>query len=289
MNASEPNHPPAPPATNDTQRLQRAGVALVLLAALFFGGRLVVRHLQPLLVRSERLADLRSPDPQRRKQAAWALAELPDALLVDLIADELLPREPDPDVRESFVWLLGTLRAERHWQRLEQTIADDESGYVRAAAWLAAARCDAERCRVLARSRPPTDRWDRIGRAQAALCLGDLSQLAVLLDAARSGSAQQRYVASRALGKWLVPLLDTAGRWPINADVGGGSAWPVELVDEVARRCAALDLQRIADENRRLAKDSYKVHRHVRRVTNARNDLADLLMGRRPSPRAAGP
>jgi hypothetical protein len=82
------------------------------------------------------------------------------------------------------------------------------------------------------------------------------------------------------LFKWLRPLLDTAGCWPADCGVQAGQAWPSELVDEVERCCAGLNLQAIADDNARHRESGDQVRRDVGRITRFRDGLAGLLFSR---------
>lgn len=223
---------------------------------------------------------LLSEEPQARKEAAWATIERPDPALAAIMIRGVLGDEPDPDVREAYVYSLGKLSDPRHLAAIESAIDQDPSGCVRSAAWLAAARCDPQHFRTLAATRRQPERpWDQIGVAQGRLCLGDVRDVAKLLHWARAGDGSQRQVASRALFKWLRPLLDTAGRWPADCGVQVGQAWPPELVDEVERRCAGLNLQAVADDNSRHRESGDQVRRNVGRITRFRDGLAELLVG----------
>ena len=172
------------------------------------------------------------------------------------------------------VWL-STVHA------VEYAIDVDADGYARAAAWLAAARIDPEHFRTLAQTRAQQRRlWDRLGVAQGQLMLGDVQALNELLQWVRAGDASQRLVASRALFKWLRPLLAVAGRWPADSTVREGEAWPAEFVSEIERRCAELDLQAIADDTRRHAARTDSVRRSANRLARARDGLAGVLFAR---------
>jgi hypothetical protein len=230
--------------------------------------------------REEMMGALRSADPSTRKQAAWRIVERPDPLLAAYLVEGVLGAESDPDVREAFVYSLGKLADPHNFAAIEIAIDSDPSGYVRAAAWLAAARCDPEHFRTLVTTRsPPTAVWDRIGQGQGWLLIGNVRGVEDLLRQAVEGDAPQRQVCARALSHWLRPLLDAAGRWPIDAQVSPGQSWPPDLVSEVKRRCTVLDLQAIADDTRRLSESARRVGRNVRRLTRARDLLAGLLFG----------
>lgn len=225
-----------------------------------------------------RVARLNSADPQQRKQAAWSVIERRDVRFETLLARKLLGGEPSADVRESYVYSLGRLNDPSLFPTIETLLNSESDGYVRAAAWLAAARSDAHRFANLAVASPVRgDDWDRIGQAQAWLALGDTRGVDVLLRVAAGGGEQLRYVASRALYRWVRPLLDVAGRWPLEARVGEGKIWPGELVAEVARRCGTLNLQAIADGISKHQRAAACVRRNQKRITDAREDLVGLL------------
>ncbi|MFQ5807157.1 MAG: HEAT repeat domain-containing protein [Phycisphaerae bacterium] len=231
-----------------------------------------------LRYRTEMLQALRSPDPESRKQAAWAIIGRPELSLEAFLVRGVLGDEPDPDVREAYTYALGKLGDPRNFAAIESAIDADPSGYVRAAAWLAAARCDPQHFRTLVETRAQRERpWEQIGIAQGRLDLDDVQDVNVLLHWARSGNPSQRQVAARALYKSLRPLLDAVGRWPAGAQIRAGQLWPPEIIDEVERRCAALDLQAIADETRRHRRRAERVRRNVTRLTRARDGLVGLL------------
>lgn len=230
--------------------------------------------------RARRMALLRSDDPQQRKRAAWSLVDDPDPALIAFIRRQLMGGEQVADVRESYAWTLGNLQDPRNFATLARVLEAEHDGYVRAAVWLAAARVDGARFERLAQRRGLARLWDRIGIAEGRLLLGNVTDVGLLLDVAATGTAQQRYVAGRALYKWLRPLLETAGRWPLSGGVDGAGAWPRAFVGVVARRCESLDLQAIANDNLRFAERIGRLHRDEARITNARDDLAGLLFAR---------
>jgi len=225
-------------------------------------------------------AALRSDNPGLRKRAAWAVTRYPYPELVRMLVDGVLGGEAAPDAREAFVYALGRIGDRHSLGAIESVIDQDPSGYVRAAAWLAAARCDPEHFRTLVATRAAAQAaWDRIGIAQGRLQLADMRGVETLLRAARDGDDAQRYVASLTLFKGLRPLLDTAGRWPADCGLRAGQLWPPAFVDEIERRCAALNLQAIADDSLRLIKSIEATQREVRRITGARDELAEVLVG----------
>lgn len=222
---------------------------------------------------------LRSDNPTDRKLGAWLTAEQRAPAALAFIAEQLAAgREPQADVRESFVYALGHSGDPGYFDLIAERVRSDPSGYVRQAAWLAAARLDAERFAALAAALPPPQgAWDEIGRANAWLYTGDVRGVPALLRWAREGDADQRLVASGALLKGLKPLLEVSGRWPLRSGLRAGDIWPPEFVAEIARRCAGLDLQRIADDTRPHLREAKLVQRNARRVTSARNWIARFL------------
>lgn len=238
------------------------------------------RHVRTLRLRSELRRQMQSPDREQRKRAAWAAIEHPNPELEELMVRGVLGGEPDAGVREAYVYALGNLADRRYFAAVETVIDTDPSGYVRAAAWLAAARVDPQHFHTLAETNSdPGDPWDRLGIAQGRLFRGDVRGARELLEQARSGDDARRCVAGRALYKWLRPLLDAAGRWPLAADVTEGQAWPPEFVDEIERRCAALDLQVLADDTRQHDQAAAPVRRYIMRINGARKGLVSLLFG----------
>jgi hypothetical protein len=267
-----------------TRISRRAAIILAaagLVAAAVAWQTVLSPQARKLRYREKMTRALRSPDPQDRKQTAWAIIERPDPVLEAFIVRGVTGNEPDPDVREAYVYTLGKLGQRRNFAAIESAIDADASGYVRAAAWLAAARCDPEHFRTLTETRrQPEHPWDQIGIAQGWFYLDDVRGVDILLHWALAGDDPQRQIASRALFKWLRPLLDATGRWPIDANVREGQRWPAELVSEVERRCAALDLQAIADDSRRHHAPAERVRRNVTRLTRVRDRLARLLFRR---------
>jgi len=257
-------------------RWQISVPATILTAGVLCAGGLALLGSQ-LRQRAELRLALRCDDPQTRKQAAWTIADRADrALETDLI--DRLGVEPRADVREALVYALGVLGDRRSFGVVEATLDSDPSGYVRAAAWLAAARIDPAQFRILARAAGrPEDAWDRVGVAQGWLSLGDVRGVEELLAVAGTGEAAQRHVACRALAKWLRPLLEAVGRWPLEAAQEQVRPWPPELVAEIRRRCAGLDMQALADQTRRWATEGARVRRLVNKLNRARDGLAAWL------------
>ena len=226
------------------------------------------------------LSMLRSGNPELRKRGAWFTLEQGGSAAIEFIARQLeLGQEPSADVRESYVYALGHAGDQQYRDLVATLLADDPSGYVRQAAWLALARLEPRRFVELADSYPPTDNpWDQIGRANAWLHTGDVRGMQTLMHWARQGNADQQLVACAALYKGVLPLLEAVGRWPLDAHVREGQIWPPELVAEVERRCAGLDLQRIADDTRPHLATARRVQRNAYRMTSARNRIAKFLL-----------
>lgn len=227
------------------------------------------------------LAKLHLADPQQRKQAAWDAIDHPDAAVATALARGLLGDEPDPDVRESFAYALGRIGNKRNMSALETACDSDSAGIVRAAAWLAIARIDADHFRTLAASAGPArSRWDAIGIAQGYLQVGDTRGVAELLAAATDGDHSQRIVAARALDRGLVPLMDSVGAWPIEAELVEGEYWPAELLAAVWARIDGLRLQRISDDLRQHRGQMARLRGNFGRILAARERIARFLFGR---------
>jgi len=248
------------------------------LLALGVSAAVALTAMQQARLRQRLLAGLESPDREVRRQAAWTAAELRQTAIAPRLIEQLAGREPDEGVREAYVYALGRMGDPAYFDALTTVIRDDPSGYVRCAAWLAAARADPQRTRArLAVAPPPTDPWDRIGQAQARVATGDVSGFEELLYRAEHGEAPRREVAARALYKWLRPLLDAAGRWPLDANAREGEIWPEALTAELRQRCAELPLAQIAADTLQHAPRSEQFRRNVWRLTRARERLAAVL------------
>lgn len=230
--------------------------------------------------------ELAHGDEQARKEAAWRLIEEPDPIAESFLVQGLFGAEESPDVREAFVYTLGRLGHDENLGAVEHVIALDPDGYVRAGAWLALARLAPERVSALVEQYASrVDTWDRIGMAQAQACSGDASGYPVLLRFAVDGDAGQREVASRALTKWVRPVLESVGRWPLDAVVHEGEIWPAELVAEIEGRCGELDLRAAAKVFHAFEKPLARARRHADRVLRVREELAAVLFKRsKPEP-----
>lgn len=230
----------------------------------------------------EALVLLRSPQDEARKLGAWLVAREHAPAALQYIADALdAQSETDAAVRESFVYALGRAGDPRFTEHVARVVREDPDAYVRQAAWVATARLDAARFRALAAEIPPRpDPWDQLGRACAWLELGDLRGVDTLLDAAVAEDEQQRRVVALALYRGVAPLLEAAGRWPIQYAVHEGQPWPAEVVAEVRRRAAELDLTALAADTRRHVAKAALVRRNVWRLHHTRDRLAAYLFRR---------
>jgi len=250
--------------------------------AIIVGGSLLLIRLtsRPAAVDARLVRLLRAGSTEQRKQAAWRVAEERAGVEASLAIRPRLEtgEEPDPDVREAYVYALGRVGAAGFAETVETLARTDESGYVRAAAWLALARIDADRFGRLVASQPmPEDPWDRIGVAQGWAEHGDYRGLDELLHWAEHGDHSQRVVAARALLNSVAPVLEAVGRWPLGADPKPDEPWPAELVAEAGRRARGLNLESLATEVRSRFEATRRVRRNVSRLTGARERLAQLL------------
>lgn len=262
------------------RRSRRAGLVLLAVLAVVAAIGPPVRQ---RIVRARLVRLLTSPQPQDRKQGAWSTLARKDPAAIALLVRGLTGGEADPDVRETFVYALGRIGDRRLFPIVELVIRSDPSAYVRSAAWLAAARIDREQTRRLLAELPPVDTpWDRIGRARARLLTGDASAFDELLYWAEHGDEGQKIVASRGLTRWLVPVLDAVGRWPVHVEPVMGQPWPIELVREIRRRCAGLNLQAIAEDIVIKGRRARRVRRNVWRITHARDAIVAILYGKLP-------
>ena len=188
--------------------------------------------------------------------------------------------ESVPNLRARFCFG-HTLIVNQERNALSGLLVNDQSGYVRQAAWLAAARSDPDRCRDLLNSPPRnTGVWDRIGAAQARLQLHDTRGVDELLRFAARGDPGQRTFAGRALYRTLAPAMTAVGRWPLNASVNPDGSWPRELVDEVERRLRRLDLHALMRETWVHVQRSDRIIRTKARLAGARDRIARILFSR---------
>lgn len=223
------------------------------------------------------LSALRAESPAERKQAAWRAAETPFRAAMTVVRSRLTEGEPDAGVREALVYALGRGGDATDAQRLEDIAANDPHGYVRQSAWLALARLDGDAARAFAREVDPRDAWDQLGRNQALLMLGDTNAIRPLLDIAADGSGDQRVVATRALAKWLYPLLDAAGYWPLDLAAPEGGAFSAAEVAQLRIRVDEADIAAISADNAAHLDNGLRVRRLVSRLDNARDRVRGML------------
>ncbi|MGE0480086.1 MAG: hypothetical protein AB7Q17_06395 [Phycisphaerae bacterium] len=256
--------------------VRRIGVGLALSTAMVVGGAWGVARWSKLAGQSAIVAQLSDDDPRVRRAAALHVADEPRARLMRAVVARLDAGEPDEAAREALVFALS--RSNDQFERAAAALTHDPSGFVRAAAWYAAARIDRERFEALVAGRSaPTDEWDHIGAAQARMYLGTYAGVPDLLRAAADGDERQREIASRALYRGVQPLLEAIGRWPANAPVDEGEIWPREFAQEIARRVATIDLQALHDASRPHWQRSLPILRNVARLTSAREVLRRFL------------
>lgn len=266
-------------AASTTPRRMRIALALALCAAAAIPagalGWLWLRRLPERHI----LAMLQSNDAEQRKHGAWATSDRRILRAAEFMASQLdQDREEVADVRESYVYALGRCGFQEFFAAVEQRTWNEPSGFVRAQAWVAAARLDGARFKALLAAAPPRDdAWDRLGMAIGRLEVGDMSALGDILPIARDGTPDQRAFACQALDRSLTPLLEAAGRWPIDAPLDPIEPWPAQRIDEAAARLANLDIQAVADSTRPRLVAAQPVRRIVRRLTNARGRIADLI------------
>lgn len=245
-------------------------LALLALAWTALGPRAARRH-----ARTQILARLQAPDPQTRKQAAWDAPRLGDPELDLFLAQQLTSGEADEGVREAYAYALGHVAGAHSRGALELAIDLDDSGYVRAAAWLALARTSAERFASVATRHADRDSlWDRLGIAQGRLWLGDTSAAETVFESALRGDELQRWVATRAIQRSIRPLLDAAGRWPLAQTADD---WPPEAVARVRGAAQELDLAALAADSRAHIEAAQSVRQAARKYSSASARIAGWL------------
>jgi HEAT repeat protein len=225
--------------------------------------------------RATRLLD--SQDPADRRQGAW-IAATESAPFALLTLPARLCDEPDAGVRAAYLYALGQQGDARDFALVMRYAAGDPDPHARFTAWVAAAHLDPDPFRDAAASAQPASHpWDAIGLARGWLVIGDVRGIPTLFDWAERGTPDQRREASRALYRHIAPLLESVGRWPIDAGVTAYDAWPPELVAEVRRRCAGLDLQAMTDDALPHLAASAETRRNAGKVLRARERIARLL------------
>ncbi len=232
------------------------------------------------LVRAERVESrLRSPEADVRQRAAWVAAdERLEECLATIRTAVREGRERDPRALEAFVYALGLVGAPGDWDLLAGVAQTHPDGYVRQAAWLAAARVSPERCGELLKGAPePDNDWDRLGRASAQCELGDVAGVPALLELAGRGDDAQRVIASRSLAKYVKPALESLGRWPLDLEAPVGAAWRGEDLVRIAARCDAPGLGAVLASAATHEQRSREIRRKQLRLTRARDRIARIL------------
>ena len=279
MKASETPRVEPPTPGSDGQRPRCARLAAVGVAGIVIASVALAFLMRQPAAESDVLLWLRSADPSQRQLGAWLAADRRDSAGAEFIARQLSENaEPVADVRASYAQTLGSFGNPEHFALVAELASADPSGAVRQAAWVAAARIDPAGFEELAESYAGVnDAWTEIGLALGHLHAGDVGDVPALLHLARDGEEPLRLLACTGLSQELVPLLEAAGRWPLTADVRDGQLWPPELVAEIERCCASLDLQDIADRVRLHREAARLLERDALRMTSARNWIARLL------------
>lgn len=249
-------------------------------AALCVGALLVLASHNAWIAPAIRIRNfLESDDSQQRKKGAWLAADSENHAMEDLIASRLRDNiEHDPDVRETFVYSLGRNADSRHFETILHELENDPEGYVRQAAWLAAARIDPVRTGTLV-DNPGLcrDDWDRLGIAQVRLQLNQASGFTDLFRFAVDSDRSMQSVAARALVKSLQPVLDAVGRWPVTMPATPADEWSPEVFGELKRRCDSVDLQFALADTMLHAERSMQVRRNEKKITVARDRIAKVL------------
>lgn len=227
--------------------------------------------------RLEIRAALASPDPQTRKRAAWRTIAEPDPFTEVAMTQAVMGAESDADVREACVYALGRIGKPENFAAVEFAIDLDPTGLVRASAWVSATRIDPEHTRRLIESAKPGDKWDHLGVAHARLLLGDLSDVDALLTLALDDDWGIRCAAGAALQRGLRPYLEAVGRWPLEAQPATSEPWPAELVAEIRRRCAGLDLKALAIDTAPRIEEARRAKRGIEKVKTARERISAWL------------
>lgn len=221
---------------------------------------------------------LDSPDAEERIRTAWSLAENPDPFLIAKLAQKIVGDEPDAGACEAFVYTLGRIANPMHLGAVRFATEAHQPGPVRAAAWLALARIDKPEFKHLAQAGGNVgDDWDAIGLAQGWLVCGDFRGVPILLRFATDDNEDKRYACSQSLWKHIRPLMDAAGKWPIEPAVVEGQPWPIELSREVSKRATAIDLEAIRADTRPHLQATESLRQTVRRLTAGRERVVRWL------------
>ena len=258
---------------------RRLAAPLMVAAILAVSAVVVVAGLWRTAAERQVMHLLTSPHEEARRQGAWQAVKRSSRPAADFMYAALSQdRELSPGVRESYVYAMGRMPLKSALPLLLRLARTDESGFVRQAAWVTAARLNFEQFRAAAREvENRADTWDRIGIAAALIEADDCSQLDLLFDAAANGDDFQRNIAGAVLRRYLRPLMQAAGRWPVNADISVDGIWSPAFIAEVRRRAASLNLPQIAAYSRPEQQGTEALRRAIGRIYGARARLVHAL------------
>jgi HEAT repeat protein len=214
-----------------------------------------------------------------RKRAAWRIAgEDARGYVDELVA--ALPRERDDGAREAYIYALGHVGNPTHAPIIEQVLETEADGFVRQAAWLALARLAPERFIALrGQAGMVRDRWDRLGIAIARIDRGNFSALSTLLEIAEDPDISRRYIARRAIEKYVQPWMEIAGRWPLEAATQPIEQWTPATLAEIRRRAAEIAISDVVVEVAAALEHAEPMRTSLRRMTRTRDWMAGLLFG----------
>lgn len=258
------------------RRVAWVAVCTALVGGLGYGGWLLWLR---WTTNARAMALLESVEAESRKRGAWEALSNRSKPALWLIRERLeAGAERDADVRETYYYFLGRMGYGEDWGLIERCIHKDESGYVRQQAWLSALRIDAERCRKLSEEFEAKDRWDRIGVAQARLGLDDASGVADLLEAIEHGDEGEREIAAKVIGRFVRPLLDAEGKWPIEVPWNPEQPWTLEEAQKVRERCDRIDAVRSMSELAELRAKSQELRKLQGRLMGGMRRMAGFML-----------
>ncbi len=273
------NQPPALPAAAAPRRGRSASFAFALLAltlAGYWGTTEVMRFVN----RQRFLATLRTADGESAKRAAWWVADANRTKFAPQVREALARPDISADYREALVYTLGKLRDADAIPPLRALLAGEGSGVVRQAAWLALARIEPQAFLTTAGDASlRRSEWDELGIAVGRVAAGDWAGLRDVLQWAQTGDVDQRQIACRTLDRVVKPLLEAAGRWPVDFRPKAGEVWETARVAEIARRTSEVDLAKVALDGAQHEKRREGVEKNVRRLASGRAYLAWFLVG----------
>ena len=233
---------------------------------------------------------LATGDADSRRAVLWRVADHGRVALTPSVA-RLLATDASRDVREAAAYCLGRLASSAAGPPLSAALDNESSGFVRQAIWLALARADAPAFRQRAAAsasqlaterdhsadQDPNADWDELGVIQGRMELGDYRDLERLFALAASADAWPRQLACRAVQRWVAPLMDAAGCWPLAAEDGPPHEWPPELLAEIRRRALTLRMQPLADDCRRHLARAHDIQVYRAKLNKASALLAKVL------------